>query len=81
LKTGDVIALVDDRDMAHCLPQLRIGGAMASDEQLLNWLSTAGNADTLVLEYDGTHLPVAHIQRDAIAGHFGFVPAPQADAA
>jgi hypothetical protein len=81
LKSGEAIALVDDRDMAQCLPQLRIGGATASDDQLLNWLSTAGNVGTLLLEHEGTHVPVAHIQRDAIAGQFGFVPAPQADTA
>ncbi|MGH8806860.1 MAG: DUF2946 family protein [Noviherbaspirillum sp.] len=81
LKSGGTIALVDDRDIAQCLPQLRIGDATASDEQLLNWLSAAGDANALTLEHGGAHVPVKHIQRDAIASHFGFMPTPQPDAA
>lgn len=74
------IALIDDRDMAQCLPRLRMNGALANDERLLAWLSEPATADGPTLEYKGQELPVRHIPWTSIAIHFGFVPVPRADA-
>lgn len=79
LKYGDKIALIDDRDIAQCLPKLRIRKAAPGDEELLAWLQHPATGD-LSLEHGGSHLPVEHIARDALAGRFGFVNAPQPDA-
>lgn len=79
LKNGEKIALVDDRDMVHCLPLLHMGGTPASDEQLLTWLNQPTIAAALTLHHAGRDVAVQHIHRDAIAEQFGFVAAPQAD--
>lgn len=80
LKCGEKVAFVDDRDMAHCLPLLHMGGAPASDEQLLTWLNQPAIAAALTLDYANQHIPVHHMARDAVANQFGFVTAPQPDA-
>jgi hypothetical protein len=79
LKSGEKIALVDDRDMAQCLPRLHMGDGMVSDEQLLAWLNQPHVAASLTLENAGRRLPVRHIAAHAIAGYFGFVTTPQPD--
>lgn len=79
LKSGEILALVDDRDMAQCLPLLRIGMAASSDEQLLAWLAQAGHAGTMTLECQGRHIAVQHVLRDEIAIHFGFAATPVPD--
>ncbi|HEY8607452.1 MAG TPA: DUF2946 family protein [Noviherbaspirillum sp.] len=80
LKAGEVLALVDDRDMAQCLSLLVIGGKPVEDEQLLAWMEQDGGAgQALMLAAGGRHLPVGRIRRAELAGRFGFVSAPQAD--
>jgi len=79
LKSGEKIALVDDRDMAQCLTLLDIGGMAASDEQLLAWMEQAGKKESLALECGGRRIPVRYIMRDAISTHFGFTMRPQPD--
>lgn len=81
LKYREKVAFVDDRDMVHCLPLLRMGEDAASDEQLLTWLHQPTIAAALVLDYAGQHLTVQHIARDKLAAQFGFVATPQPDAA
>jgi hypothetical protein len=38
LRSGDVVAQLDDRDFAHVLPQLQMNGEPVDDEALLAWL-------------------------------------------
>ena len=80
LKSGEKVALVDDRDMAQCLPLLQIAGTVANDNQILAWLSQPDASPALTLEYAGRQYPIKPILRAAIAPQFGFIPAPQADA-
>jgi hypothetical protein len=80
LRSGEKVALVDDRDMAQCLPHLWINGLTASDDQLLAWLSQPDDAGSLALEHGGIRVPVKPVAHAAIASQFGFVPAPQPDA-
>jgi hypothetical protein len=81
LRSGDKIAQVDDRDMAHCLVRLHINGSPADDERLLAWLGDPGDNATVTLEYAGKHTPVARVGQDDIARQFGFNRQPQPDAA
>lgn len=81
LQRSEIVAVVDDRDMAQCLPRLCIDGMPVDDEQLLAWLNRPQATHTLTLEYHGKWIPVRHIHRDAIAHYFGFVPTPQVETA
>jgi hypothetical protein len=79
LQSGDKPALVDDRDIAQCLPLLKLDGAAAGDEQLLAWLGAGGKGSALTLQWAHYALPVRHIARASIAAQFGFVNVPQPD--
>ncbi|RZI41467.1 DUF2946 family protein [Herbaspirillum sp. HC18] len=81
LKNGEKVALIDDRDMAHCLTRLHIDGEQADDERILNWLGKPSDTIALTLEFAGTQVPVAHIANHNIAAHFGFIAQPQPDTA
>ncbi|MDB5840341.1 MAG: hypothetical protein JWQ23_2293 [Herminiimonas sp.] len=78
LQNGDSVALLDDRDLAQCIADLRLDGAAVTDEQLMEWLAAApAQAGTPSFSYQGRALPVQRIARDAIAAHFGFVQRPR----
>jgi hypothetical protein len=79
LKSGEKIALVDDRDLAQCLAGLRIDDELVGDEQLLAWLDRPESTAPLALHHANQQIPVQRIARSAIAGHFGFVRIPQPD--
>jgi hypothetical protein len=74
-KDGEKLALIDDRDIAQCLPNLRMGGTVPEDEQLLAWLHQPTTA-ALTLEYAGIQITIQHIERATIAGRFGFATEP-----
>ncbi|MGK5046442.1 DUF2946 family protein [Janthinobacterium sp. GB4P2] len=77
LRQGDIVAQIDDRDMAHVLPSLRIDGMVASDEALLAWLENSqGN---LVLLHDGKEIAVQPLAYASVPQTFGFQRAPQAE--
>lgn len=73
------IALLDDRDMAQCMSDLRIDGAVPGDHELMAWLSLPGAAGHISLNHLKHRIPVLHIADDAIAAHFGFIRVPQPD--
>jgi hypothetical protein len=79
LKSGEAIALVDDRDLAQCLSRLRAGDAAASDDAILAWLSDPEHGQTLTLDYADKRIALQWIARDTIAARFGFVASPAAD--
>jgi hypothetical protein len=79
LKSGEKVAMLDDRDMAQCLTQLRIDGTIVEDEQLLAWLSDPQNAGRLTLDHAGERIAVQPIRSSDIVGHFGFMKSPQPD--
>lgn len=79
------VAALDDRDLAQCLPSLRMDGAPLNDEddmQLMNWMEKTAHgriADSaLALRYRERNIPVSHIVQAEIAEYFGFVPRPRA---
>ncbi|OGB25412.1 MAG: hypothetical protein A3I66_15270 [Burkholderiales bacterium RIFCSPLOWO2_02_FULL_57_36] len=80
LKSADKIAMLDDRDMAQCLSQLRMDGIAVTDEQLLEWLAgESATVKNLSLSLGNNALPVQRIRRDDLAAQFKFVPRPLAD--
>ena len=81
LEGAGKVAMLDDRDLAQVIPNLRIGGLPLGDAQLLDWLSEEQNEKAMTLDHHGQSLPVRRISAKAIAEHFGFVRVPQADKA
>ncbi|HEY8101362.1 MAG TPA: DUF2946 family protein [Burkholderiaceae bacterium] len=78
-RSGEKIALIDDRDMAQCMAQLRMNGKTVDDDELLEWLSNTSDANQLALFYQGKSVPVLRIQYDKLASTLGFVTEPQPD--
>lgn len=70
------VGIIDDRDMAQCLPQLQMDGAPVDDDALLAWLGSREEG-RLFFEYRGRSLPVSFIERAQLAANFGFVSEPQ----
>ncbi|MED5593713.1 DUF2946 family protein [Janthinobacterium sp. P210006] len=77
LRQGDIVAQVDDRDMAQVLPALRLDGQALSDDALLAWLENGQGH--LVLLHNGKEIAVQPLSYDAVAPTFGFRRAPQAE--
>jgi len=48
LVSANILALVDDRDLAEIVNYLSIDGRKPQDEELLNWLETSCNSQLLV---------------------------------
>jgi hypothetical protein len=82
LRSGEVLAQLDDRDFAQVLPQLELNGASIGDNALLAWLDAAASEPAslspLTLRVAGRRVPVAAIARDSVPQHFAFQRLPQA---
>lgn len=78
LRNGEKIATLDDRDMAQCLPRLRINGKAIDDEQLLAWVDCGKDIGALMFEHAGGRAAIERIRQEAIPALFGFDPAPRA---
>lgn len=76
LRSGDVVAQLDDRDFADVLPRLRLNGAPVADELLLDWME--GRAEG-TLSLDG--VSIERIAADQLATRFAYVSVPSAAAA
>jgi hypothetical protein len=83
------VALLDDRDLAACLPCLQMNGLPVSDEALQAWLEGRASAmGALVFacrhqQADGSMAvqhPVQAIRQAALTSHFGFIRTPRATA-
>jgi len=73
---GEIVAQLDDRDVAQVLGLLELDGAAASDEAVMGWLERGAGA--LVLPWNGKRLAVERIDGDGLQKTFGFnrMPAP-----
>jgi hypothetical protein len=78
LQSGEKVAAIDDRDIAQCLPMLRVENRPVSDEQLLAWLAEPNGGGSLTLHYGAQHVEVKPIAGAVLADNFGFVREPQA---
>jgi hypothetical protein len=75
-KDGEVVAQLDDRDVAQVLGLLELDGSPATDEAVMGWLE--GGAGELVLPWQGQALRVERLGADEAPHRFGFqrLPAP-----
>jgi hypothetical protein len=78
------VAALDDRDLAQCLPALRIDGAPlddANEMQLMDWMQAGADnapaATALTLQYRGQGIPVAPVAQADIPLRFNFTQRPQ----
>jgi hypothetical protein len=68
------IAMLDDRDLAQCLPLLKLHGQSIGDDQLMQWLASP-NHDLSLSTRQGD-VPVRWVRSDRLASSFGFVRRP-----
>ncbi len=71
---GEVLAQLDDRDVAQLLAGLELDGAPATDEALMAWLE--GGPGELVLRWRGRPIGVERILRAELPARFGYVLIP-----
>jgi hypothetical protein len=74
VQAGEIVAQVDDRDMAQLFEALELDGKPAGDDALIRWLD--GGAGSLSLRWRGASVPVERVERATLAQRFGFEPVP-----
>jgi hypothetical protein len=79
VQCGEIVAQVDDRDMAQLLAAIELDGEPVSDEGLMAWLENGG-AGRAALRYGDNAIPVERVVLADLPQRFGFVrnPAPPA---
>ena len=74
LSNANQIAMLDDRDLAQCLPLLKKKGHVIDDSQLMQWLDSPDESLSMtILEKD---IPVRWLRSDDVAARFGFIKHP-----
>lgn len=77
LRSGEVVAQLDDRDFAQVLPLLQMQGAPVDDESLLAWMASEESApDALTLADRGRQIAVARVAAAGLPARFGYVSVP-----
>ena len=71
---GDIVAQLDDRDVAQVLGQLQLAGSAASDDDVMAWLD--GGNGALTLPWNGASLAVERVTNDELQQRFGFNQRP-----
>jgi hypothetical protein len=74
LQAGEIVAQVDDRDVAQVLALLESDGAPASDEALMEWLDGIGGE--MALRLGERRIKVERIDAVGLPARFGFVRRP-----
>lgn len=76
LTAGDIVAVLDDRDIAAALATMTAEDKPASDEQILAWLE--GQTDMkLKLNLSAQSLTLQRTRDEQLASQFGFVMQPR----
>ncbi len=75
LSNSQQIAMLDNRDLAQCLPLLKIQGKVVDDEQLMQWFALP--TDDLSLTTLEGDMPVRWVRSDRLASSFGFIKRPE----
>ncbi|HEX8605989.1 MAG TPA: DUF2946 family protein [Pseudoduganella sp.] len=71
LQAGDIVAQLDDRDVAQAIAALESDGRPLGDEALLAWLE-GGAPAAPALKISGSSVPLQKIGRGEAADRFGF---------
>ncbi len=74
LQAGEVVAQLDDRDVAQVLARMAFDGKPASVEAIMAWLED--DADELALVEGGSRVKVERLSAEALQRRFGYVQAP-----
>jgi hypothetical protein len=78
---GEYTAMLDGRDLAHCLPLLTIDGKPVDDVSLQAWMDSAGDCGRLALSWHDSSKAVEYLPEAEAPQRFGFVRSPQASIA
>ena len=74
LNAHEKIAMLDNRDLSHCVPLLRIEGLAVADDDLLNWLSEPKQA--LQIELSNELKNVQWVDSNQLEKQLGFIAHP-----
>jgi hypothetical protein len=74
VQSGDVVAQLDDRDVAQWLGMMELDGSPVSDEALMRWLE--GAAGDLAVRYRDQRVPVERISAADLPTRFGYIRQP-----
>jgi hypothetical protein len=66
-RSGEILAQLDDRDLAACLGQLRLNSAPVSDDALIAWLENQQEAQTLSIELSAPQSQTISVQRGELS--------------
>ena len=69
-------ALIDDRDLLHCLPLLKLDGKPLTEDSFLTYLHAGEDDGRLTLHLAGRVLPVKRVKEKDLPATFGFVRQP-----
>ncbi|MFM7657795.1 MAG: DUF2946 family protein [Burkholderiaceae bacterium] len=75
LGAGERIAMIDDRDLAECLPKLSLGHKPMADADLLAWLTE--DHGELQFTHAGRTLMVHRLLQQDLGDSLGFQQSPQ----
>ncbi len=78
--SGEILAQLDDRDLAACMGQIQINGEPASDQELMTWLESTDAAPDI--QFILSHKKSLTVQRGELRQlmeRFGFVSTPRID--
>lgn len=81
LRSGAVVAQLDDRDFAGALELLQMQGAPVDDEVLLEWMGGAAEAGAvpLTLADRGRQVALQRVARADLPQRYGYVQKPMAE--
>jgi hypothetical protein len=75
------VAMLDDRDLSHCLPLLSLNEKALDEAALQAWMDSAPSAGQLKLKWHEISIPVERLVEAEAPGRFSFVRSPQASMA
>lgn len=74
LQAGDIVAQLDDRDVAQVLARMELAGHPASVEAIMAWLED--DAEELMLVNGDSRVKVERLSAEALTRRFGYVQSP-----
>ncbi|MNR78044.1 hypothetical protein D3C72_87300 [compost metagenome] len=78
LQSDTQFAVLDDRDMAQCLPLIAQDDAPLTDEQLLTWLAQQGRSAALTLQTGANKVSLQYLGDAELGSRFHFIARPRA---
>jgi len=76
LQSDDKIAMLDDRDLAECLPRVTLNALPCDDVALMSWLASSTPSGRLRLSLNDSSVDIERIASEQLEQRFGFVAHP-----